>query len=955
MEFTAAAHTRQQRRKSNNSSHSPVPTSRAGVKKRDSCGGPSAFVNQTRRASHRGSVGGRVIDPNTVQQQQQHSGMGSIGSDAYANTGKARRASIGGYVVNDEGTSSRRKPLDHSSEPVSVFDEEKATFYLSYGDVNAKEIADFLDLPKYEIAKVDHTASIPGRAYSHGYVQHRVEVRKPAMEMINLSFEKFHYRKSYWTIVPKIPFGTRVIIFCDDQRRSLRKDTSEGDYASTTSSEADLERQGEKGTKFYVERANGSVVFARSSDDPNFIDFCDQFDITDLPLPLGYDVLINPFFFAGDDHLNGEVARDITNIVASRDDKFVYASTLNPATGQHFLFLFGMAWQDLIYRVTENCKAGLEEMEWPRFLDEIKSNFGPAPDYYDIPRGYYTYAAGLLLGMYKNVGVRELWAAGGLIGMYSFARRVPSIDSKRDVAVILAMLREATFGCRSRKLGVRLLHLLPAKYHQDYVALCTLPWSKAERITQEKEWTVRRDAPMLKKDDGEEQQWTMMRNEQGGFDRVTVATDDKKSKTSGLESRTSIRESLSKRRSYMKTNIVSSMGKFSKQIYLPIGDGIFAEGNRVQRTASRYVLTIDNPKSRAMMNFMGSVGYEMLNIPYPTMISGTINVISESFLDPNDAKQELRFFADREKLLPGAVLRTANFTETTGGVLNVIQEGVNTTNGHIEWIRKYSFVDAIATLVMLGISSYLGWVLNTGVFHFLMALTVLTRISEEVAIIGTYYVLVKGRKYGYKMYEDSLAQFLVPAALGSVEAAYGLIRGTAHDPKEITPQKITLIFAGLFAFGIVFLTMVARLKFKDNKGKTYEEVLERDGSIECLLTGENETGLRSIDHPNGPGVGPLQAQLFSLCESNGGDVASSTAAAPYHVSGQWMIAGTLQRNHEVDFGTSGALGSILQCDDSIDEIEVELPHSMSDAFNSSGLISALGDESDFQRPPLPII
>lgn len=109
-----------------------------------------------------------------------------------------------------------------------------------------------------------------------------------------------------------------------------------------------------------------------------------------------------------------------------------------------------------------------------------------------------------------------------------------------------------------------------------------------------------------------------------------------------------------------------------------------------------------------------------------------------------------------------------------GGVLNVVQEGVNATNGHIVWVKKFNYVDSCRTLAMLGLSSVLGWRLHTGVFHFLMALTVLTRISEEVAIIGTYFVLVKGRKFGYKMYEDSSAQCMVPAALGSVEAAFSI-------------------------------------------------------------------------------------------------------------------------------------------------------------------------------------
>lgn len=298
------------------------------------------------------------------------------------------------------------------------------------------------------------------------------------------------------------------------------------------------------------------------------------------------------------------------------------------------------------------------------------------------------------------------------------------------------------------------------------------------------------------------------------------------------------------------------------------------------------------------MNFLGATGLEMIGIQSPTLIEDHMNVVSESFSDYDDAKTVLRDFSNQERMLPGAAIRAANFADSKGGVCNALQEGVNTDNydGHIEWLRKYSFFDSISSLVMLVVASYLGWTFETGVFHFLMAITILTRINEEVSIFGTCYVLFGGTKYGYKMHEDSFAQFLVPASLGSVEAVYELIQ----DEERLWIARCTLVIAGVIAGGIIFSTLLARLMYRDSRGDTYEEVLQRDGSIECLLTGEKETGFRSIDHPQSPGVGPLQAQLYNLCEYNPGGVSSSTATAPHHVSGGWIIAGTLHFETNLD-------------------------------------------------------
>ena len=843
-------------------------------------------------------------------------GVGSP-SAASAMPKPQRRASVGGFAP-DSGTNTRRRILsEFRNSAKSYYNRSDFSFFVAQSDIVPKEIVDWFDLPKYEIAKVDHTASIAGGAFSHGYVQQKVEVRKPAMEMIALSFEKFHYRKSFWTIVPKIPPPTKSIIFCDDQRRRLRKDTSEGDhescdfsYSSTNNSKTEEEEIEE--CKFYVQRVTESVVLARGIENEQHIAFCDELDITDLPMPAGYDLLINPFFFGGDNYPE-EVAQDCTCSV-ERDDH-LYGSTLVPATGQGFLLLFGMVWQDLVHRITDLCKAGLEVgMEWPRFLEKIKSQYGPAPDYYDIPKGYYNFASGMLLGFYENVGVRELWAAGGLIGMYSFARRVPSIESQRDFAVIFAMLREAAWGCRSKKLGIRLLHLLPASYQNDFVAFCTYPWSNVDCISKEKAWTTRR-IPHKKG----------RRRHRPSF---SILSQQKQSEISNHRRRFKKKREtfLARIKNYCK------FGDYYKATEIKTEDV-----NRVQVISRRYLMTVEQSQSRAFMNFVAGVGMEMLGKQYPTLIEDRMNVISDSFESAEEAKSELRFFSNREKMLPGAVLRAANCFETDGGVLNVVQERDGKKRGHIEWVRKYSYFDAIITLLMLGFATVLGWRLNTGVFHFLMALTVLTRIAEEVAIFGTFYVICYGRRYGHKMHEDTVAQFFVPAALGAVEGAYELI-----PEDNLWVAKLALILAGGFAGGIVFFTLVARLRYRDTKGRTYEEVLERDGSIECLLTGESETGLRSIDHPNGPGVGPLQAQLRNLCESNGGDIASSTAAAPYHLSGHWMIAGTLQMNHEVDFGTSGAV--LHYTDEDLHEVELLTKNSMND--DASSMVFSTGESMD---------
>ena len=55
------------------------------------------------------------------------------------------------------------------------------------------------------------------------------------------------------------------------------------------------------------------------------------------------------------------------------------------------------------------------------------------------------------------------------------------------------------------------------------------------------------------------------------------------------------------------------------------------------------------------------------------------------------------------------------------------------------------------------------------------------------------------------------------------------------------------------------------LLYKATDGSTYEEVVARDGSVGCLLSGEAGTGLRGADSPPGfVGAGPLQAQQVDL-------------------------------------------------------------------------------------------
>ena len=91
----------------------------------------------------------------------------------------------------------------------------------------------------------------------------------------------------------------------------------------------------------------------------------------------------------------------------------------------------------------------------------------------------------------------------------------------------------------------------------------------------------------------------------------------------------------------------------------------------------------------------------------------------------------LRALASRMELLPGAALKPA----TAWGVENILQKPKKflrrSNEGHITWMHEYNWVDSVVTLVLVLAASIAGAILKTGLFHFVVALSILPRIDYE--------------------------------------------------------------------------------------------------------------------------------------------------------------------------------------------------------------------------------
>ena len=123
------------------------------------------------------------------------------------------------------------------------------------------------------------------------------------------------------------------------------------------------------------------------------------------------------------------------------------------------------------------CRAGSKKYKQLKDLFENE----PVPDVHDIPLAYRTYASGLLLGIFGTcegedeerhgrgtVTRREVRAAGGIRGLYSYARRQDGTNKRRWLR--MAQLREMSYGCRSYVLGVLLQCGI---WHQGSSCVCT--------------------------------------------------------------------------------------------------------------------------------------------------------------------------------------------------------------------------------------------------------------------------------------------------------------------------------------------------------------------------------------------------------------------------------------------------------------------------------------------------
>ena len=56
--------------------------------------------------------------------------------------------------------------------------------------------------------------------------------------------------------------------------------------------------------------------------------------------------------------------------------------------------------------------------------------------------------------------------------------------------------------------------------------------------------------------------------------------------------------------------------------------------------------------------------------------------------------------------------------------------------GHVAWMSEFSQGEAIATMLVIAAASDAGWKEDTGLFHFLVALALLSRIDYEAMALN---------------------------------------------------------------------------------------------------------------------------------------------------------------------------------------------------------------------------
>ena len=144
-------------------------------------------------------------------------------------------------------------------------------------------------------------------------------------------------------------------------------------------------------------------------------------------------------------------------------------------------------------------------------------------------------------------------------------------------------------------------------------------------------------------------------------------------------------------------------------------------------------------------------------------------------------------------------------------------------------------------------------------FHFLIALALLSRIDYEamalnvVSVILSYFFVLDRPLDGVLVFHDKWGVTAVTLALGVVE----FLSEFESDDRDYF--KVGIVVAAVISISFIGLPLLFRLFFfKMTDGSTYKEVIEKDGSVGCLLTGEVGTGLRGADWlPGNVGVGPL--------------------------------------------------------------------------------------------------
>lgn len=258
------------------------------------------------------------------------------------------------------------------------------------------------------------------------------------------------------------------------------------------------------------------------------------------------------------------------------------------------------------------------------------------------------------------------------------------------------------------------------------------------------------------------------------------------------------------------------------------------------------------------------------------------------------AKGLLRVLSHSQELLPGAAIKGGE----GGGVENILQRPSafldDNYEGHIVWMSEFNEMEAFVTLGIIAAASVAAWIFDTGAFHFLLALVVVARIDYEAMALHGLMSLLAFMQHagdGVQVFHDSWGVTLVTLSLGLVEFVNEFVKD--EDEQTTRPElQIVIILSAALSFACMLPPLLLwKLYYKRTDGSSYQEVMARDGSMECLLTGEKGTGYRCGDsYPNNVGVGLLKAQQCGAAWYWNGLGTSYVPSNPH--CDRWVLCGS---------------------------------------------------------------